>query len=78
VAELFSKDEDLPRSAPAIGFEILKMLQNEDSRRVSIFDVVKQLKETNRASVRNVYYGMLFLYALDLIDFNAPYLSGKC
>ena len=78
MAELFSKDEDLPRSAPAIGYEILKMLQTDQNGRVSIFDVAKQLKKTNRASVRNVYYGMLFLYALDLIDFNAPYLSYKC
>ncbi len=30
MAELFSKDEDLPRSAPAIGYEILKMLHRED------------------------------------------------
>ncbi len=78
MAELFSKDEDLPRSAPAIGYEILNMLQTDQHGRVSIFDVAKQLKKTNRASVRNVYYGMLFLYALDLIDFNAPYLSRKC
>lgn len=75
---LFSKDEDLSRSAPAIGFEILKMLQSAESIGVSIFDVAKHLKKTNRASVRNVYYGMLFLYALDLIDFNEPYLFIKC
>lgn len=74
---LFSKDEDLLRSAPVVGFEILKMLQEAEESRVSIFEAARKMKRSYKSSVRVMYYGMLFLYSLELIEFNEPYIILK-
>lgn len=74
MANLFSKDEDLIKSAPFIGSEILKQLQSSDDGRISIFDLAKKLRKTNKITARSIYYGMLFLYSLDIVEFDEPYL----
>lgn len=76
MSSLLSKDEDLTKSAPAVGARILGMLKKSEDMRVSIFDVVRELRKTNRVSVRGVYYAAVFLYALGLVDFDEPYLVG--
>jgi uncharacterized protein YbcI len=48
MANLFTKDEDLMRSAPFIGSEILKQLQSNDDGRISIFNLAKNLRKTNK------------------------------
>lgn len=77
MANLFSKDEDLLKSAPIIGAEILKLLEGNEQPKVSIFEVAHKLKKTTKGA-RSIYYGMLFLYSLDIIEFDAPYLVSKC
>jgi len=63
LANLFTKEEDLKKSAPFIGFQILKLLQLCEDNQISIFDVAKNLRKTNNFSIRSIYYGMLFLYS---------------
>lgn len=75
MANLISKDDDLAKSAPVIAFEILKLIKESNESRVSIFDIAKKLRKTNKASARSIYYGMIFLYSLDIVDFNEPYLT---
>lgn len=74
MANLFTKDEDLMKSVPFIGSEILKQLQSSDDGRISIFDLAKNLRKTNKITARSIYYGMLFLYCLDIVEFDEPYL----
>lgn len=74
MANLFTKDEDLMKSAPFIGSEILKQLQSSDDGRISIFDLARNLRKTNKVTARSIYYGMLFLYSLDIVEFDEPYL----
>ena len=69
-----SKDDDLRRSAPIIGFEILKFIRENNNSRVNILDVAEKLHKTNQAGELSVYYGIIFLYSLGIIDFNEPYL----
>lgn len=78
MANLFLKDEDLLKSSPYIGAEILKLLEQSHQSRISIFGVASKLRKNNKYSIRTVYYGMLFLYSLDIIEFEAPYLVSKC
>lgn len=78
VANLFSKDEDLLKSSPYIGAELLKLLEQSKQSRISIFDVASKLRKNNKLGIRTIYYGMLFLYSLDIIEFEAPYLILKC
>lgn len=75
---LFSKDDDLHKSAPVLGFEILKMLQQSEEFQVSIFDIAKTMAKSGGINARSIYYAMLFLYSLDIIDFQEPYLVVKC
>ena len=75
---LFSKDDDLHKSAPVLGFEILKMLQESEESQVSIFDIAKSMYRSSGINARSIYYAMLFLYSLDIIDFQEPYLVIKC
>ena len=74
MTNLFTKDEDLMKSAPFIGAEILKQLQSSDDGQISIFDLAKNLRKTNKITARSIYYGMLFLYSLDIVEFDEPYL----
>ena len=74
---LISKDEDLLRSAPVIGYEILRLIEKTPEGRISIFDAAEKLKKSTNASARSLYYGMLFLFSLDIIDFEKPYLIAN-
>jgi hypothetical protein len=74
MANLFTKDENLVKSAPFTGAEILKQLQNSDDGRISIFELAKNLRKSNKMTVRSIYYGMVFLYSLGIIEFDEPYL----
>ena len=47
MANLFTKDEDLKKSAPFIGFEILKLLHVSEENRISIFDIAKNLSKVS-------------------------------
>jgi len=78
MASLFSKDEDLLKSAPIVGADILRLLEKSDSNKVSIYDVVSKLKNKNISGVRTIYFSMIFLYSLDLIEFNEPFLEKVC
>ncbi|WP_345799222.1 ABC-three component system middle component 6 [Pantoea sp. Cr_R14] len=73
--KLFSKDEPIEKSAPLVGSYILKALENKNS--ISIFELAKSLRKNRLIGVRSIYYGMIFLYALDLIEFNEPYVVLK-
>lgn len=75
---LFSKDDDLRKSAPVLGFEILKLIQESEESQVSIFDIAKTMSKSGGINARSIYYAMLFLYSLDIIDFQEPYLVAKC
>ncbi|AUY09418.1 hypothetical protein [Aeromonas sp. ASNIH2] len=75
---LFSKDDDLRKAAPVLGFEILRLLKNSDESKVSIFDIAKEITTPGGVNARSIYYAMLFLYSLDIIDFHEPYVVAKC
>lgn len=61
-----------------LGFEILKLLQESEDSQVSIFDIAKTMAKSGGINARSIYYAMLFLYSLDIIDFQEPYLVAKC
>ncbi|WP_042057380.1 hypothetical protein [Aeromonas allosaccharophila] len=78
MSNLFSKDDDLCKSAPVLGFEILKLIKDSEDSQVSIFDIAKTMTKAGGINARSIYYAMLFLYSLDIIDFQEPYLVAKC
>ena len=74
---LFSKNEDLEKSAPVLGAKILVLFEKNKKNKISIFDVVRHLKKDKTVGVRAVYYAIIFLYAIDLIEFDEPHLVLK-
>lgn len=74
MARLITKDDDLAKAAPIIGFEILKLMRRSEEHRISIFEIARDLRKAQKTSARSIYYGMLFLYSLDIVDFESPYL----
>lgn len=73
----FSKDEDLTKSPPVVGAKILNLFDETKKEKISIFDLAKELNKNNSLGVRAIYFGMVFLYTLDLIDFDEPYVINK-
>ena len=46
-------------------------------KKLSIFELMRKLKLYNSMSVRRFYYGLIFLYAVDLVEFDEPFLIIK-
>lgn len=77
MANLVSKNENLEKSAPVIGAEILKLINASEGRMISIFDAARSLRKSKKIGAKSLYYGILFLYALDIIEFDEPYIISN-
>jgi chromatin segregation and condensation protein Rec8/ScpA/Scc1 (kleisin family) len=77
MANLVSKNENLKKSAPVIGAEILRLLKESDTKMLSIFDAARSLRKSDKIGARSLYYAILFLYSLGLIDFDEPYIISN-
>ena len=71
---IFLKDEALDKAPAIVGFEIASYLKKSGKGRVSIFDVVDHFKRESWFSSNSFFYGLTFLYAVGLIEFEEPYL----
>ncbi len=74
---IFLKDEAINKAPAIVGFEIARFLQKSKKGRVSIFDVVDHFKREVWFSPNSFFYGVTFLYAVGLIDFEEPYLVAR-
>lgn len=72
---IFFKDEDLNKAPAIVGFEIARYVSSSQKGRLSIFDVVEHFKGEPWFSLNAFIYGLIFLYAAGLIDFEEPYLK---
>lgn len=71
---IFLKDERLEKSPPVVGFKIARYMQGSGKRQVSVFDMVDHFKRERWFSPTSFFYGLTFLYAVGIIDFDEPYL----
>lgn len=74
MSKLFLKDENLSQSPPIVGYALMKHLSKDKAKRVSIYDVVDHFKDEKWFTIDSFYHGVMFLYAVGLIDFQQPYL----
>jgi hypothetical protein len=74
---IFLKDEPLDKAPAIVGFEIARYLKKLGKSRVSIFDVVDHFKREIWFSPNSFFYGLIFLYAAGLVDFEEPYRAGS-
>jgi hypothetical protein len=71
---LFLKDEAVEKAPAVVGFEVIRYIRLSGAGRVSIFDVVDHFKRDRWFSFNALMYGLTFLYAVGLLDFEEPYL----
>lgn len=71
---LFLKDEAIEKSPAIVGFRIARYVRSAGKTRVSIFDVVDHFKRETWFSSTSFFYGLTFLYAVGILDFDEPYL----
>ncbi|MCD1645666.1 hypothetical protein [Aurantimonas coralicida] len=71
---LFLKDEAVEKSPAVVGFEVIRYIRADGKRRMSIFDVVEHFKREKWFTFSALVYGLTFLYAVGLLDFDEPYL----
>lgn len=75
MTSLFSKDEDLNKSAINIGYLILQTFVTLKTDKLSIFEIMKLLRKKQSVSIRSFYHGIIFLYSVDLIKFDEPFIQ---
>jgi hypothetical protein len=74
MSSIFLKDEAINKAPAMVGFQIARFLQKSGKNRTSIFDVVDHFKREAWFSSNSFFYGLTFLYAVGLIEFEEPYL----
>lgn len=77
---IFSKDEEISSSPPIVGFKILEFMKKKNKTKISIFDIAYHFKEEKWFSLRSIYFSMIFLFSLNIIEFQQSYiiLVAKC
>jgi hypothetical protein len=77
MSNLISKDEDLNSSPIIIGYKVLRFMKDKKVQKISVFDVAEHFKNQKWFTPKSLYFGMLFLFSVDIIDFNHSYISRK-
>ena len=60
---------DIKTSAMYIGYLILAEMKKMKKNKVSIYDISDILRKNNICSSRQLILGLLFLYSVDIIEF---------
>ena len=71
---LISKDENIRTSSVFVASLILKYFQKTEQKRLSIFEISKELKKYKIEHYRQLVFGITFLYSTGVIDFREPYI----
>ena len=71
---LITKDENIKTSSVYIASLILKLFRREKQDKLSIFKISKELKKYNIYNYRQIVFGLSFLYATGIVDFNEPFV----
>lgn len=75
MTQLVAVDEDFNTSPVFIGYLILKKMKRAKSEKISIFEIIDFLKnEIKIVHYRQFVFSLLFLYSLNVVDFEDPYL----
>jgi hypothetical protein len=74
MTNIFLKDADLLTSPPIFGYKILKYMRQKKIDKISIFDIAEHFKDERWFSSKNMYFAIIFLFSLDIIDFQQIYI----
>lgn len=71
---LINKDENIKTSSVYVASLILKEFKKQKDGRLSVFQLSTILKKQNIQQYRQMFFGLAFLYATGIIEFNEPYI----
>lgn len=74
---MFVKTENLNFAPPIVGAQILQLFKDQKTNKINVLDIMKHLKSQKKISPKTLYSALIFLYTIDLIDFNEPYVFLK-
>ena len=74
---LISKDENIKHSIIYIGYLILKDLSKSENARSTLYDIASSLSKQEVFSGEQLNYSLMFLFSLDIIEFEQPYIYIK-
>ncbi|MYF46010.1 MAG: hypothetical protein F4223_06150 [Rhodobacteraceae bacterium] len=75
MSNIFSKDEDILSSPAIVGYQVLSYAKKKKVKKISIFDVADHFKKEKWFSTKNLYFAMIFLFAMNLIEFDKSYIN---
>jgi hypothetical protein len=71
------KDEYLMTSPAIVGYKVMSYMRRKGVSKISIFDVADHFKQETWFSPKSLYFSLLFLFTLDIIDFSNSYVVLK-
>jgi len=74
MASLILKDEDLLSSPSIVGYKLLAYMKQKKTSKISIFDVADHYKNEKWFSPKTLYFAMLFLFSIGIIEFQNSYI----
>jgi hypothetical protein len=77
MTSLILKDENLMTSPPIVGYKVIGYMDAKKTKRISIYDVADHFRNEKWFTPKALYFAMLFLFSLDIIDFNNSYIVKK-
>jgi hypothetical protein len=75
MGSLFLKDEDIMTSPSIVGYKVLALMNQKKVEKISIFDVADHYKNEKWFTPKNLYFAMMFLFSLGLIEFQNSYIT---
>ena len=74
MSTLISKEEEIKTSVVYVGYLVLKQLSRKEEGKLSIFELVEELKKKNITHYRQIVFALLFLHSCGIIEFTEPYI----
>lgn len=74
---IISKDGELNTSPVIVGYKVMHFMNEKKVNKISIFDIADHFKNYKWFTPKNLYFGMIFLYSLDIIDFENSFVVSK-
>lgn len=74
ISMLISKDENIKTSSVYVASLILKILKKKKQKKISIFEISKELKKYEIEHYRQIVFGLTLLYSTGIVDFKEPYI----
>jgi hypothetical protein len=64
-------------SPPVVGFRLITFMESKKTDKVSIYDVTEHFCNEKWFTPKILYFAMIFLFTMDIIEFTNSYIIKK-